>query len=69
MSTADHCRAMAEEADRLASVVSYGRDKQRLQQQAANWRARAADVEARAPVAAAEAAAPGVMNWLRRRCG
>ena len=68
MSTADHCRAMAEEADRLASVVSYARDKVRLKQQADTWRAKAAELEAHAEPEAAEGAG-GVMGWLRRRYG
>ena len=68
MSTADHCKAMAEEADRLASVVSYARDKLRLQQQADSWRAKAAELETYAEPQAYESRS-GVMSWLRRRVG
>jgi hypothetical protein len=70
MSTADHCRAMADEADRLASIVSYARDKMRLKEQADSWRAKAAALEA-TPVAACspEAPANGLFTWLRRRAG
>ena len=68
MLTADHCRAMADEADRLAAVVSYGRDKVRLKDQAASWRAKADALDAQ-PVATADAAHSGSMfGWLRRRC-
>lgn len=66
MSTADHCRAMAEEADRLASVVSYARDKVRLKEQAASWRAKAAALDAE-PVPAPQAHPAGLFSWLRRR--
>ena len=41
MPNAQHCLAMAEEADRLASIVSYGRDKVRLKEQAKSWREQA----------------------------
>ena len=68
MSTADHCKAMAEEADRLASVVSYARDKDRLKQQAECWRAKAAELETQAEPEADESRG-GVMGWLRRRAG
>ena len=68
MSTADHCRAMAEEADRLAAIVSYGRDKLRLQEQARSWRARAETMDA-LPFPPHQAACDtgGVFGWLRRR--
>jgi hypothetical protein len=64
MSTADHCRAMADEADRLAGVVSYARDKVRLREQAAHWRAKAAalDVQPSSP----EPSRGGVFSWLAR---
>ncbi len=70
MSTAENCRAMAEEADRLAAIVSYGRDKVRLQEQATSWRARAQAMDA-LPVLPHEAACEtgGVFGWLRRRRG
>ena len=67
MSTADHCRAMAEEADRLATLVSYSRDKDRLREQAASWRAKAAVLEAQPPPPATTARTGGVFAWLRRR--
>jgi hypothetical protein len=69
MSTADHCRAMADEADRLASIVSYARDKVRLREQAESWRAKAAALDA-APVSPTPTSdAGGMFGWLRRRCG
>ena len=69
MSTAQHCREMADEADRLASIVSYARDKVRLKQQADSWRARAEAMESPTPPRPqAQEAAGGVRGWLRRRC-
>ena len=68
MSTADHCKAMAEEAERLASVVSYARDKVRLKEQAESWRAKAAELEAHVEPEADETRT-GVMSWLRRKAG
>ena len=67
MSTADHCRAMADEAERLASIVSYGRDKVRLREQAASWRAKAALLETQAPEPPAATGGGGLFGWLRRR--
>jgi hypothetical protein len=64
MSTADHCRAMADEADRLAAIVSYARDKVRLKEQAACWRAKAAALDVQP--ASAEPAKPGMFAWLAR---
>ena len=49
MSTPERCRARAEEAERLAGIVSYGRDKERLLAQAAELRQRAAELEATPP--------------------
>lgn len=69
MSTADHCRAMADEADRLASVVSYARDKVRLKEQAETWRAKAAALDAVRPDPACAEPHNGMFGWLRRRCG
>ena len=67
MSTPERCLAQAEEAERMASVVSYERDRERLTRQAAEWRARAEELRAeqlQAPAAPAPAApAP---SWLRR---
>ena len=65
MSTADHCRAMADEADRLAAIVSYGRDKVRLREQAVTWRAKAAALDAEPPVEEADHGCR--FGWLRRR--
>ena len=73
MPDAEHCRAMAEEADRLAAIVSYGRDKTRLKQQADNWREKARAMEAeraaarQSPEADSAKARRGVLGWLRRR--
>ena len=69
MPNPQHCLAMAEEADRLASIVSYERDKVRLKEQAESWRERA---EALASVPSqhlsiAQDKRTGVMGWLRRR--
>lgn len=47
MSTPESCIARAEEAERLAALVSYGRDRARLGRQAAEWRACAAELQAR----------------------
>ena len=71
MPNAQHCLAMAEEADRLASIVSYGRDKVRLKEQAENWREQA-QAMASAPlqhVCEAEAQSRSLVGWLRRRKG
>ena len=68
MSPAAHCRTMADEAERLAAIVSYGRDKERLQQQAASWRAKAAALDAEAPSPETASHSAGVFAWLRRRC-
>ncbi len=71
MPTAEHCRSMAEEADRLAAVVSYARDKARLRQQAQAWRVKAQSLEAEteAPLGGDAKPRDGVMGWLRRRVG
>jgi hypothetical protein len=65
MSTADHCRAMAEEADRLASIVSYARDKVRLREQAASWRAKALALEASPVAAPVVRRRPAIFGWVR----
>jgi hypothetical protein len=68
MPTADHCRAMAEDAERLASIVSYTRDKVRLREEAQGWRTKAAELDAKAASAEPQApSAPRLMGWLRRR--
>ena len=77
MSSPQHCLAMADEADRLAGIVSYERDKVRLRTQADAWRQMARALSspvgeaAFAPVAAEEPAPParvkkavGVAGWL-----
>ena len=46
MPTPQRCIAQAQEAERLAAVVSYERDRERLMRQAAEWRAEAAELEA-----------------------
>ena len=69
MFTADHCRAMADEADRLAAVVSYTRDKVRLKAQADDWRAKAAALDAAPPEAASVQVHGGLAGWIRRRFG
>ncbi len=49
MSTPERCLAQAQEAERLAEVVSYERDRTRLRRQAAEWRERAAALQAEEP--------------------
>ena len=49
MSTPEACIARAEEAERLAALVSYDRDRVRLKRQAAEWRDRAAQLQAAGP--------------------
>ncbi len=56
---ADHCLKMAAEADRLASIVSYGRDKDRLKSQAEDWRAKASQAASPTPSINETAKAPG----------
>ncbi len=51
MPTHRQCLARAEEAERLASLVSYERDRVRLQGQAQDWRERAARLAHAAPPA------------------
>ena len=73
MADAEHCLAMAAEAERLAAIVSYARDKTRLREQAQTWREKAEAVEAERSLkgASSEAAAAGargsMIGWLRRR--
>lgn len=64
MSTPQRCLAQAQEAERLAALVSYERDRVRLSLQAAEWRARAAELED-AP-ASAEPVEPVAPSALRR---
>ncbi|WP_174301806.1 hypothetical protein [Caulobacter sp. S45] len=59
--------AMADEADRLASIVSYGRDKVRLKEQAQSWREQAVALETAPALSSAEHEPRGMIGWLRRR--
>ena len=74
MANAEHCLAMADEAERLAAIVSYGRDKTRLKQQADCWREKARAMEAARPEPhrgseTSPTMRGGVMAWLHRRGG
>lgn len=67
MPTPERCLARAEEAERLASMVSYARDRERLIRQAAEWRARAEDLaRTRAGPSPAPARDPPLRRLLRR---
>ena len=73
MPTAEDCRRMAEDAERLAGVVSYERDKARLRQQAEAWRRKAQALEAEAQEAQGEPTSDdknsplrGIMKWLKQ---
>ena len=68
MPTADQCRARAEEAERLARLVSYERDRDRLLSQAQEWREKADALEA-APPAATPEPQPLVADRVRRWLG
>jgi hypothetical protein len=67
MSTPERFRARAEEAERLADLVSYGRDKDRLNAQAAELRQQADVLETQLDM---EALPPPPRRrlpaWLRR---
>lgn len=63
MLTAETCLQRAAEAERLAALVSYERDRVRLTRQAAEWRDKAAELAA-APAAPTDEEAP--RSWLRR---
>jgi hypothetical protein len=72
MSTPERLRARAEEAERLADIVSYGRDKERLNAQAAEMRERADALEARQQLIEATPAPrrklpAWLTRWLSRR--
>ncbi len=58
--------AQADEAERMAAVVSYGRDREALMRQAAAWRAQAAALEGEEPAAAADPPPPEAASWLAR---
>jgi hypothetical protein len=68
MPTPERCRARADEAERLAGIVSYGRDKERLLAQAVELRERAVMLEAAeiAPVPTPPEAPARLPPWLRR---
>jgi hypothetical protein len=67
MSTPERLRARAEEAERLADIVSYGRDKERLAAQAAEMRERADALEAHQQhVEAAPTPRRKLPAWLSR---
>ena len=68
---AEHCRSMAADADRLADLVSYTRDKDRLREQAETWRIKARALEAEASALSEEVTRPQrrVVDWLLRRTG
>ena len=68
MPTADQCRARAEETERLARLVSYERDRERLLRQAQEWRDRADALDATPPAVEAEPR-PAVATRLRRWLG
>ena len=65
MSMAEHCLARADEAERLAAVVSYARDKIRLREQAKSLREEAQALSV-APTDVDAPAARG-LGWFRRR--
>ncbi len=72
MPTAAHCRARAEEAERLARLVSYERDRTRLLHQAQEWRDKADALDAQAeagPAASAQAPSAAAAGRLRRWLG
>ncbi len=75
MSTPQRCLAQAQEAERPAAVVPYGRDRERLIGEAAEWRARASELEAAQASPERDAASPerggaasgaAPRSWLRR---
>ena len=58
---------MADEAERLAGIVSYTRDKVRLHEQARSWREKAQAVEP-PPISVTPAAdRTPILDWFRRR--
>ena len=69
MPTAANCRARAEEAERLARLVSYERDRARLLRQAQEWREKADALEAAAASAPEppRATADRLRRWLGLR--
>ena len=58
MPTSNQCRARADEAERLAELVSYDRDRTRLTRQAAELRAEADVLEAEETATRMAAAEP-----------
>ena len=70
--TAEHCLTMAAEAERLASIVSYTRDKTRLMQQAENWRTQAqsiSEVQQESTETAPSSIVETTLQKLRRLAG
>ena len=68
MSSPERLRARADEAERLAGIVSYGRDKERLAAQAAEMREQADALETHGHGETAPAARwklpPWIVRWL-----
>ena len=72
MPTSSQCRARADEADRLAGLVSYDRDRTRLTRQAADLRAQADALEAEETakrLAADVGPPPSLIDRLRKALG
>ena len=59
---------MADEADRLADVVSYTRDKVRLREQAETWRLKAQQMDAAVEPTSVRPASlrPSISKWWMR---
>lgn len=66
MSTPEQMRERAAEAERLAGMVAYERDRARLTRQAEDWRTRADVLEATSPNLAPAAPPPGRPSLLER---
>ena len=69
MSEPERCLQQAEEAERMASLVSYERDRVRLMRQAAEWRERAAALEAQGDIEAENDGETRDASPLRRLLG
>lgn len=66
MPTSERCLARAQEAERLATLVSYARDRERLTRQAAEWRERAEALALTGPAAADPSPPPLISRLLQR---
>ena len=66
MPTPKACLDRAEEAERLAAVVSYARDREQLTRQALEWRERAAELAAAPPKPCTAAEPPSLVARLRQ---